>query len=82
MQKSLVIAAMAAFLATTSFMAPSVAIAKSATANKAQVQDCKTIADKKKRGECVSKAAKAKGVSTKADTAVKKGMDKAKGKKK
>ncbi len=48
MQKGFVIAAMAAFLATTSFMAPNVAVAKSDKANKAQLQDCKKIADPKK----------------------------------
>ena len=86
MQKGFVIAAMAAFLATTSFMAPSVAIAKSDKASKAQAQDCKKIADPKKKDECVSNAKnkqeRGKGMSTKGDKASQKDMDKAKGKKK
>ena len=68
-----------------SFAAPQAAFAKSDKAAKAQLQDCKKLADPKMKDECVKKAgkgadkaskAKAKGDAMKADKAGKKGKNK------
>ena len=78
--------AVAALVALGAIVTPQVATAKSDKAMKAQLQECKKLADPKAKDECVKKAgkgaeeaakAKKKGASKKSDKAVKK----AKGKK-
>lgn len=79
-------AAVTALIAFGTVATPQVALAKSDKAAKAQLQECKKLADPKAKDECVKKAgkgaekaaeAKKKGASKKADKAAKK----AKGKK-
>ena len=79
-------AAVTALIALGAIVTPQVAIAKSDKAMKAQLQECKKLADPKAKDECVKNAgkgaekaakAKKKGASEKSDKAAKK----AKGKK-
>ncbi len=80
------VAIAAAFSAVSLFLIPEAANAKSDKEAKAQLQECKKIADPKQRDECVSNAQnrleKGKGAAKKEKASGEKAMKKAKGKEK
>lgn len=86
MNKFLSAVAVAAAVSAISLLTPDPAYAKSDKEAKAQLQECKKIADPKQRDECVSNAQnrleKGKGAAKKEKASGEKAMKKAKGKEK